>query len=255
MHISTFVYYFCQINFVSELLHLKLLLWCTSRWDNPETGYPPAFPIKLGINWKGECAFTHPVKVQATFRIFIKMTVNKTNSGLHMPNLLLIAGNGRDVGKTYFACTVIKQLAAVSEVIGVKISSHRHPVKKDDILIENERFCIVEEKQNTTKDSSLFLQAGAKRVLFIMADQQHLKEAFLEISANLKSHAIVCESGGLHEIVSPGLFFFVNSEGKEIIKKQHLNYAPIPVINNGKEFDFDFRNIQFVNKHFKLKNE
>jgi hypothetical protein len=183
------------------------------------------------------------------------MTENKTNIGLYMPNLLLIAGNGRNVGKTYFACTIIKQLALVSEVIGIKISSHRHPVKKEDILLENERFCIVEEKQNSTKDSSLFLQAGAKRVLFIMAAQPHLEEAFLKIKPGLQSHAIVCESGGLHEIVSPGLFFFVNSKGKEIIKKQHLNYAPHLVINNGKEFDFDIRNIQFVNKQFKLKNE
>ncbi len=181
------------------------------------------------------------------------MMETTSNIGLSMPNLLLIAGNGRNVGKTFFACSIIKQLSLISEVLGIKISSHFHPVNTEDILIKNERFIIVEEKYNSTKDSSLFLQAGAKRVFFLMVHQQYLEEAFHHLQKYLPQHAIVCESGGLHEIINPGLFFFVNLEEKEIIKKQHLKFSPVIVTNNGKEFDFDINKIHFFNNKFELK--
>lgn len=170
-----------------------------------------------------------------------------------MPNLLLIAGNGRNVGKTYFACRIIDFLSKKTEVCGVKISSHFHPINNADVLLENERFVILEEKRRTTKDSSLLLQAGAKKVLFIMATQENAAEAFEEVQSFLPQHAIICESGGLHEIITPGLFFFVNRNGQEIIKKHHLNHSPIIVNNNGEDFDFNINNINYSNHKFTLK--
>lgn len=170
-----------------------------------------------------------------------------------MPNLLLIAGNGRNVGKTYFACKIIAQLSATTKVCGIKISSHFHSFCEKDILFQNEHFILLEEKQNSTKDSSLMLKAGAKHVYFIMTKQEHLHEAFQKIQSHLPEYAIVCESGGLHEIVTPGLFFFVHQSGKELEKKHHLNYSPIIVYNNGKEFDFDINHLNFINNKFTRK--
>lgn len=173
------------------------------------------------------------------------MKTTSTNTGLKLPNLLLVAGNGRNVGKTWFSCGVIKHLAKSTKVSAIKISAHFHPFNEIDLIAKNERFVITEEKQINTKDSSLMLQAGAQKVYFIMAAQENLNEAFSQLKPLLPNHAIVCESGGLHQLLTPGLFFFINHQGKEIVKEHHLNYSPIVVTNDGENIDFDINRISF----------
>jgi hypothetical protein len=177
------------------------------------------------------------------------------NTRIKMSNLLLIAGNGRNVGKTYFASKIIKQLSNTTCVTGLKISAHFHPYNEHDVVFKTGQFIITQEKQINSKDSSLMLQAGAEKVYFIMAKQAHLQEAFKQMRSILPQHAIVCESGGLHEIITPGLFFFIKQTGSEIEKKQHLNYSPLIVNNDGNNFDFDINNINFSNRSFLLINE
>lgn len=177
-----------------------------------------------------------------------------TNKNIaYYPNLLLIAGNGRNVGKTYVACGIIKQLSKLNQVIAVKVSAHFHDYNEDDLVIKNENYIILKENQITSKDSSKMLQAGANQVYFIMAAQEHLKEAFEVIQDNLKGHPVVCESGGLHEIITPGLFLFVNHPQKEIVKRNHLSFSPIIIENNGKDLNFNLSTIQFNNNTFSLK--
>ncbi len=183
------------------------------------------------------------------------MTVSEIHTNEKMSNLLLIAGNGRNVGKTYFACEIIKSLAQKTVVYGLKISSHFHPVSNDSILEQNDKFTIAEETKRTRKDSSRMLQAGAKKVYFLMAPQTHLLEAFNHMSKLLPEVALVCESGGLHEFIQPGLFFFVNKNGASIKKHEHLQYKPIMVNNSGIAFNFNPKNIKYTNDGFGLNNE
>ena len=42
------------------------------------------------------------------------------------PNMLIVRGTGRNVGKTLSACNIIKQLAEKHNPVGVKISPHFH---------------------------------------------------------------------------------------------------------------------------------
>lgn len=170
-----------------------------------------------------------------------------TNRELKLPNMLLVAGNGRNVGKTWFSCRAIKHLAKSTKVSAIKISAHFHPFNEIELIAKNERFVIIEEKQINTKDSSLMLQAGAQKVYFIMAAQENLNEAFSQLQALLPNHAIVCESGGLHQMLTPGLFFFINQKEKKIVKEHHLNYSPIRVTNDGVNIDFDIKRISFQN--------
>ena len=169
-------------------------------------------------------------------------------------NYLLVAGNGRNVGKTHLSCKIIRHLAKNVDVIGVKISSHFHPVENNTVLVKNKKFVLVEETQVTQKDSSLMKQAGAQKVYFMMAAQENLKAAFSVLEKLLPEKAIVCESGGLHEIINPGLFLFVNRDGSELTKQHHLVYSPIQIQNNGKMFDFDITRIKFKNKRFLIQN-
>lgn len=168
-------------------------------------------------------------------------------------NYLLVAGNGRNVGKTYLTCAIIKHLAKTLDVVAIKVSSHFHPVENNPVIAKNEQYIIVEELQTSTKDSSLMKQAGAKKVYFIMAAQEYLAQAFYELEKLLPEKAIVCESGGLHEIINPGLFLFVNSKGKELSKPHHLKYSPIQIENDGINFSFDITRIEFKNKQFSIQ--
>jgi len=179
------------------------------------------------------------------------MTAKSTKQ--NMDNMILIAGNGRNVGKTYLACEIIKHLSISSRVVGIKISSHFHDVSAvSSVLYRNERFIIVAENDTTMKDSSLMLQSGAKKVFFIMGKQDHLKEAFSLISNELKDHAIVCESGGLADIIRPGLFLFVKSKDTHIQKVQLLEHVPIIVSNDHISFDFDLKRIGYRDNQITL---
>ncbi len=169
------------------------------------------------------------------------------NSHFKMPNLLLIAGNGRNVGKTFFACRIIEYFSKSAEITGVKVSPHFHPVNNADVLFENEHFIIVNESLINTKDSSLMLQAGAKQVFFAMVKPGFIAEAFKKLLPLLPETPIVCESVQLHEVVTPGLFLYVKREGDEIVKPESLKYSPLIVNNDGENFDFEVQNIQFEN--------
>lgn len=172
-----------------------------------------------------------------------------------MPNLLLLAGNGRNVGKTFLACKIIRHFSQKEEVVGLKISSHFHAFNESDLIFKNDRFIITDEKQINTKDSSLMLQAGAKRVFFVMVEKENLEEAFEYLKNQLSEKTVICESGGLHEFVIPGLFLFVKRTGDEIVKTHLIEYSPIIVNNDGENFDFDIQNIVLQNHKFSLKNK
>ncbi|NQU52566.1 MAG: hypothetical protein HQ522_08505 [Bacteroidetes bacterium] len=180
------------------------------------------------------------------------MNVTAGNSKVQLPNLLLIAGNGRNVGKTFLATKIIKQLSQKEEVVGVKISPHFHPFDEETVLFKNDEFVILEEKKINSKDSSLLLQAGAVKVYFVMVLQQNLQQAFLQLNKFLPQKAIVCESGGLHEFINPGLFLFVKRAGEEIRKEHLLKFLPQIVENDGTNFTLDISNIEFNNNHFSL---
>ncbi len=170
-----------------------------------------------------------------------------------MPNLLLIAGNGRNVGKTFLACKIIEHLAQTETVIAVKISPHFHEYNNDVVLINTGNFIILNETNNNTKDSSLMLQAGAKKVFFVMVKQEHLHAAFDYLKNEILNDIVVCESAGLIEIVKPQYFLFVKREGDPIVKNHSLQYAPVLIENNGLTFNFDIKKIGVTNNTLILK--
>lgn len=169
------------------------------------------------------------------------------------PNFLLVAGNGRNVGKTYLTCEIIKHLVKTNEVIGIKISSHFHPLENNKVIVQTKDFVIIEENRISQKDSSLMKQAGAQKVYFVMSPQENLEQAFLYLEKLLPVKAIVCESGGLHDLINPGVFLFVNKEGQEIVKQNHLQFSPKLILNDGENFGFDISCIEFKNNKFSIR--
>lgn len=180
------------------------------------------------------------------------MEQSTVNNTIKMPNLLLIGGNGRNAGKTTLACKIISFFSAKTEVTGLKISPHHHFYNEEDTLFRNEKIIVLDEKQNTEKDSSLMLQAGASKVYFVMVKPEHFKESVDKLIELLPNNLIVCESGGLHEFVTPGLFLMVKRKEDEIVKKHLLLYSPTIVNNDGKNFDFDIQKLEFQDNHIKI---
>lgn len=167
---------------------------------------------------------------------------------IQIPHLLLISGNGRNVGKTTLACKIIERFARETDVIGLKVTPHFHPVNEPDVVFKTDNFVIVNEKQISSKDSSLMLQAGAKQVFFVIARREFFHEAVEQILQFLPENLIVCESGGLREWVTPGLFFMVKRKNEEIVKTHLLVHSPIIVNNDGQNFDFYINRLEFCNR-------
>ena len=171
---------------------------------------------------------------------------------LEMPNLLLISGNGRNVGKTFLACKIISHFSKDEEMIGLKISPHFHDPGESKIVMQSNYFTLVEEDRISEKDSSLMLQAGAAKVYFLMVKQENLKIAFNYLHKILPQKPIVCESGGLREIVNPGVFLFVKRGADKFVKKDLFKYAPRIIENDGVRFGYDIQQLTLKDGHFFL---
>ncbi len=122
------------------------------------------------------------------------------------PNILLVGGTNRNVGKTTLVCELIEHFSRISNVVGLKITNHYH-------LGKNSGFNLVEEHDiYKTKDSSRMLKAGASKVFYLESDANNLADAYNTFSEKISpQQAIICESNGLSKIVSPGVYLLVDS--------------------------------------------
>jgi len=178
----------------------------------------------------------------------------ETNRG-YFGNLLLVSGNGRNVGKTFFACRIIELLAQKHPVTAVKISPHLHEIPENAVvLFRTEDFIVINETEISDKDSSLFLQSGAAKVLFVMAKPENLHDAFQYLKPYLTSGPVVCESAGLGEIIDAGLSFFIKNPNITIIKNHKQAQRSQIIENDGQNLHFDITRIEFDDNQFKLKD-
>ena len=155
-------------------------------------------------------------------------------------NIVLIAGSGRNVGKTTLGCKII-QAVKKQEIVAIKITPHFHEATPGLIEIEKGNGWIISEETNasTQKDSSLFLKNGAKKSYFIQAKEDKLGDAFNAIKELLaKDKLVIIESAALHKIIEPALFIFVLPNGKTIEKdiEPTIEKANLIVVSNGKQF-------------------
>lgn len=159
------------------------------------------------------------------------------------PNLLLIAGTGRKVGKTTLACRLIQMVSKAHQVVGIKVSPHMHrQAAGQKVIAETKDYLIIEEKNpGNGKDSSRMLRAGARQVYYLQTRDRHIAEPF-EILMKLvpENHPVVCESGALLSHARPGLFLLVKREGQTAFKKgvDQLSYKSDHwVVFDGEDFN------------------
>ena len=190
---------------------------------------------------------------QALNSLFFKM------EKILMPQLLLIAGTGRNTGKTTLACKIIQKFSPDKSIIALKITPHFHRnIQSGKIIInENDIYIAAETDSTTGKDSSLMFKAGAQQSYFAMATDVYLGEVIQNIIRLIPSDALlVCESGGLRDWVVPGVFLMMNRKDTEILKpgaEKLKTLADCLITFDGVKIDFEPDTIEITDNQWKLK--
>jgi hypothetical protein len=177
-----------------------------------------------------------------------------------LPRLLLIAGNGRESGKTTLACSIIQKFSITAQLVALKISPHQHKVKPGGrVMVNDSQLIMIEETlPGTDKDSLRMLAAGAARSFFIMAADDQLRKA-IEIILDTTGSEVyfVCESGGLRNWVEPGLFFIINRNEQVEINpgtRELMKWEHSWISFDGLKPDFDISRISINNNQWIMQN-
>ena len=133
------------------------------------------------------------------------------------PNVLLVAGTGRNSGKTTFVTTICSWFQKDARPICIKISNHFHEQVGSFCFADLSNFRIFEEMQgNSLKDSARMLKAGASRSFFIEADGEFVYSAFKFLLNHIPENLpIICESGNLRKYLIPALFIMLHTNKTE----------------------------------------
>lgn len=139
---------------------------------------------------------------------------------VRLDNLLIVAGAGRNVGKTEFICRLIEKHSDQRDIYGLKVSA-LHP---DEAIYHgdhsNKPFTtnlFEETRYDLDKDTSRMLRAGAKKVYYLQGDDEQIHIGFQEFKSMIPATApIVCESSSLWKYVQPGLLVLVKAADVEI---------------------------------------
>lgn len=175
-------------------------------------------------------------------------------------NILLIAGTGQNVGKTLFASQVIAQHARNFPVISIKIAPHIHQLNSDAQIIEKgTEYAIIKElNADGNKDSQRFLNAGSKEVYYVQCADDKLSVVFEKLIKLIPPNSpIICESGGLRQIIKPGVFLIINKKNNLKIKPQALRnkkQADKWIEFDEQKFDFNPNKLQFSESGWAIQN-
>jgi hypothetical protein len=174
-------------------------------------------------------------------------------------NIILLAGNGQNVGKTLLACQIINNLKNEHEIIAIKICPHFHHLEpKTQYLLNNDNFQITKENNpQGKKDSNRLLNAGAKEVYYIQTKDCNLPKVMKYLDSLISPVSpILIESGGLRNVIEPGLFLMIENLKNKEIKPNTLKYRNLADLNiefNGEKFNIDPDKIDFSDKKWVLK--
>jgi len=178
---------------------------------------------------------------------------------IKIPGMMLVGAGGRNVGKTGFACSLIRKFNSQHNIIGIKVTTIEHANSECPrggegcgVCAELEgNFCITEETDSRSdKDTCKMLEAGAKKVFWLRVLKDHLEEGAKALLAAIGRDAVsVCESNSLRSIVEPDLFFMFKAAGSGECKPSAASvekYADRIVFFDGSGFDINLDEIQLV---------
>lgn len=141
-------------------------------------------------------------------------------------------------------------------MVAIKISPHLHEnIAGVKPIFTGSDYMIAEETNTLIpKDSSRMLAAGARKSLFVMAFDEQLPIVWQKIQTLLAPHdMIVCESGGLRNLIVPGLFLIINNSGNTDQKKisiKHKRVCDRWVTFDGSHFNFSVDSLAILDNQW-----
>jgi hypothetical protein len=135
------------------------------------------------------------------------------------PNLIIISGSGRNVGKSYMASSLIRWFSDQFPILGLKISPHGHNSLGNTKLCANtDGIRIFQDMGPNQKSSGKFLEAGALQSFFMETDDKHLVIAFdmFMKECNPMKYPVICESGALGRLIKPGILIFITDSAEDL---------------------------------------
>lgn len=135
-----------------------------------------------------------------------------------LKHLLVIAGAGRNVGKTETICRLIRHFSSEYSVYALKVSA----IYPDETLFHGDhsddisgKTLFEEKRTDTLKDTSKMLCSGAQKVFYLRGDGVDIQEGFEEFrKKSQNADLIICESNSLHEYITPGMHVLIASRDK-----------------------------------------
>jgi molybdopterin-guanine dinucleotide biosynthesis protein A len=151
--------------------------------------------------------------------------------------MIMIGSTGRNVGKTEFACELIRRHIPRIQVTAVKITTIRDG---DQVCPHGGqgcgacaslggRYALTEERDPTlAKDTARMLRAGAQRVLWLRAREEHLAEGVAALLEAIPAGgAVICETNAARGVLEPGLFFVFQPQGEHPVKASARAWLPL----------------------------
>lgn len=144
--------------------------------------------------------------------------------------LIVVGGHSRNVGKTSVVAGLISGLPE-REWLAVKITQYGHGIcsangEACDCVTSDHASAITEERDRSgDTDTSRFLVAGAKRVLWVRTQQGFLAEAMPRLRQEMaKSRDVILESNSVMRFVKPDLYLVVLDPATEDFKSSSREY-------------------------------
>lgn len=184
---------------------------------------------------------------------------------MEIPNMIILGAAGRNVGKTEFACELIRRYARTGTVVGIKVTTIKEKDGKCPRGGEGCGVCsslagnymITEEREGPpAKDTIRMLRAGAEKVFWLRVLQDHLEEGMRDLLSRIPANAcLVCESNSSRAVVKPGLFLVIREAGSTTIKdscRKVIEHADQLVSFHGTGWDFSPDQVVFEQGQWRL---
>ena len=181
-------------------------------------------------------------------------------------HVLVVGSSGRNSGKTLFVSALIRKFRDVAPIVGAKVTAI---AQRDGACPRGGGGCgvctsfegtysITEEGVGAgRKDTERLAAAGAQRVYWLRVLKDYLEEGARALLECAGPHAlIICESNSLRTVMEPGLFFMLQPQGVNAMKRsasQVRRCADRLVIFDGQGFDFDLDDIRIVDGRWALR--
>ncbi len=176
------------------------------------------------------------------------------------PDMLLLGGAGRNVGKTEFACEVIRRHSPHVPVVAAKITTVKDggdscprggPGCGVCSSLAGDYFLMEEFGAGDHKDTARMKQAGADRVFWLRVRQHALTSGIKAMLAEIPSGTcLVCESNSARQIVEPGSFLVLREANSTAMKTSCAavqEHADRFIAFNGQSWDFSPEYCRFQN--------